>query len=161
MLDRLCEGGYDAIVYNPSGFGGRGSGIEVTTTTAPVHQVSDHPLTTATGSDVATDAEQDGDTLRRQQLTRDRFERQNSGGCAIEYGLSRARCPVVIIAPGYDDRAGLGIHGLMRGPGTSMGPSFGGHGQSRLGEAGTIAGFSGAVSYKLAIMAVASVLNEI
>lgn len=134
--------------------------MAVTTTTTPVHQTNDE-CSTATDSDVAARPEPDRNTPRRQQLMRDSFLRQNGGGCAIEYGLSRARCPVVIISPGDDCYTGLGMHGPIGRPGTGMGPSFGGHIQGRSGEAGTIAGFSGAVSYRLAMMAVASMVDEI
>lgn len=134
--------------------------MAVTTTTAPIHQTND-PCSTATDSDVATRPEQDRNASRRHQLMRDNFRRQDGGGCAIEYGLSRARCPVVIVSPGDDYFAGLGMHGPIGRPGTGLGPSFGGHGQGRSGEAKTIAGFSGAVSYRLAMMAVASVADEV
>lgn len=71
---------------------------------------------------------------------RNGFQKQGGNGRAIEYGLARARCPVVIVSPRDC------VAPEARGPG-------------QLGQ-GAISGFSGVVSYRLAMAAVASVLSE-
>lgn len=143
LLDKLCEGEYDAIVYNPSGFRFRDAGgfAEVSNTS---------PVLTAIDADALVQAEGDEGALRGRQPTRrdsrqhgvrgDVFEKHGGSGRLIEYGLAHARCPVVTVSP-RDDAA----------------PETRALGQ--LGR-GAISGFSGAVSYRLAMMAVASVLKD-
>lgn len=147
LLDKLCEGGYDAIVYNPSGF--RHAGLGYSTATAPAHPAQALP-STAIGANVVVQPEGGKGALRGRQLMRsdsrhrhlwrDDFQEKSGPGRAIEYGLARARCPVVIVAP----RDGTAPE--TRVPG-------------QLGT-GVISGFSGVVSYRLAMVAAASVLDE-
>lgn len=137
LLDKLCEGGYDAIVYNPSGFQVSGlpdSGFRDAPPTAGVSSAAADP-------DAVVQAEGGEGNGSRQRFLRDGYQKRDGRGRAIEYGLARAGCPVVFVSP----RDGTA-------PGTRM-PA------GKLGG-GAISGFSGVVSYRLAMVAVASVLDD-
>jgi len=67
---------------------------------------------------------------------------RDDSGSVIEYGLAHASCPVVVIFPRCKSSGARAL---------DVGHS----------NQAAIAGFSGVVSYRLAVMAVASILNEI
>ncbi len=140
LLDQLCEGGYDAIVYNPSGFGyGRDRIVPASNAVDPVAEY----LLASKAATSRTEGDELPLELRQQQRMQNEFQQHgDSSGSVIEYGIAHAGCPVVILSP--------------------RSKSYGAH-PHELGHLneGTIAGFSGVVSYRLAIMAVASMLNEI
>lgn len=138
MLDKLCEGGYDAVVYNPSGFQHSGAGVSAVTT--PLHPAEGLP-STATDPDVVVQAEGGEGDDTRERFLRDGGRKQGGHGRMVEYGLARARCPVVIVSP--RDGAAPDAHV----PAGQLG-------------GGAISGFSGVVSYRLAMVAVASVLGD-
>lgn len=166
LLDRLCEGGYDAVVYNPSGFSDQGSRA-VVPTAAPNHRTMTEASRTSNNSGTAVHTELADDGFPqpqqsrvdypRQKLWHDDVPRQSGNGSALEYGLERTGCPVVIISPGRDGNLGANIL-----PPTSRGRDVERvlHGyRLERGAEGIIAGFSGAVSYRLAMAAVSSVLD--
>lgn len=177
LLDELCEGGYDAIVYNPSGFGNQAPGTLVTAATTLINEAESNASSAAGGPYAVADAEQDEsysqlrqmqDPLRQQEAedwrhhARDDLpgrqrSRQRSEGSILEYALVRARCPFVVITPRDDVIPGPGR------PASSPDSSLGSAGYSgpsdQVGDRGRISGFSGAVSYRLAMHAVASMLK--
>lgn len=76
-MDELCSGAYDAVVYNPAGFGA----VDLVDTS--------QSRTTETGNDVSQRSE-----------ARERVNVQRPGRFSVlEYGLARVGCPVVIIQP--------------------------------------------------------------
>lgn len=127
LLDQLSERKYDAIVYNPSGFGYGRAGIVPTN---PVHPMNEKQLAANTATNLS---ERDKTPFELQQ---------GDSGRVIEYGLARASCPVVVISPRWK---------LAGARACELGRS----------NHGTISGFSGVVSYRLAMTAVASMLDEI
>ncbi|CAN0174961.1 unnamed protein product [Ectocarpus sp. 6 AP-2014] len=163
LLDRLCEGGYDAVVYNPSGFSNQGLRA-VVPTAAHIHRTTTDasPASNNSGTAVHTEPADDGFPQPqqsrvdnpRQKTWDDNVPRHNGSGSALEYGLERAGCPVVIISPGRDGNLGANML-----PSTSRGPDVDLGCRSERGAEGIIAGFSGAVSYRLAMAAVWSVLD--
>ncbi|CAM9722272.1 unnamed protein product [Ectocarpus sp. 12 AP-2014] len=163
LLDRLCEGGYDAVVYNPSGFSNQGLRVVVPTAASTHQKMTDaSPASNISGTAVHTEPADDGfpqpqqsrvDDPRQKTLDNN-VPRHSGGGSALEYGLKRAGCPVVIISPGRDGNLGANML-----PSTSRGPDVDHGCRSERGAEGIIAGFSGAVSYRLAMAAVSSVLD--
>ncbi|CAM9341251.1 unnamed protein product [Ectocarpus sp. 4 AP-2014] len=163
LLDRLCEGGYDAVVYNPAGFSNQGLRA-VVPTAAPIHRTMTDasPASINSGTAVHTEPADDGFPQPQQPRVADprhktwddNVPRQSGSGSALEYGLERAGCPVVIISPGRDGNLGANML-----PPTSRGPDVDLGCRSERGSEGIIAGFSGAVSYRLAMAAVSSVLD--
>lgn len=99
---------------------------------------------TAKDSDVAIQLEGSPGTLRgrkqHQPLLWNDFQKQDGPGRAIEYGLTRARCPVVIVSPRDGMTPETRVTGQLR--------------------TGAISGFSGVLSYRLAMVAVAGVLDD-
>ncbi|CAB1112969.1 unnamed protein product [Ectocarpus sp. CCAP 1310/34] len=163
LLDRLCEGGYDAVVYNPSGFSNQGLRV-VVPTAAPTHQMMTDasPASNSSGNAAHTEPAEDGFPQSQQSRVddprhktwHDNVPRHSGSGSALEYGLERAGCPVVIISPGRDGNLGANmLQSTSRGPDVDLGC------RSERGAEGIIAGFSGAVSYRLAMAAVSSVLD--
>ncbi|CAM9589976.1 unnamed protein product [Ectocarpus fasciculatus] len=157
LLDRLCEGGYDAVVYNPAGFSNQGLRA-VVPTAAPIHRTMTDASAASNNSGTAVHTEPADDGFPqsqesqvdypRQKMWDDNVPREIGSGSALEYGLERAGCPVVMISPGRDGNLGKNML-----PPNSRGPDV------ERGAEGTIAGFSGAVSYRLAMTAVSSVLE--
>lgn len=143
LLEQLCSGNYDAIVYNPAGF--REPGF-------------------ASSTCLTSDARASSDEVDPQQ--RDSSQQQQmdfaalhclANRSALEYGLRRARCPVVRIFPRDNIRFetnGFPVERTAIGTGSGNGEHYG------VEAGGSIAGFSGVDSYRLAIAAVASMLDE-
>lgn len=148
LLDQLCTGEYDAIVYNPAG-------SRNTISAAP-------PLrglhnTNKGGAEAMHDAtwSQHDDTPRSPTTGHDQghrvaHERTNS---ALSYALARTGCPVIEVRP-HD--ALSGTRGVVRSKGRATHDGSDSNDQRR----GVISGFSGVTSYKLAMAAVASTLEE-
>ncbi|CAM9698516.1 unnamed protein product [Scytosiphon promiscuus] len=177
LLDALCEWDYDAVVYNPSGFGNT---AQETFTTAATRG---GPLEEAGSPQMLADSERDDTDSRRRLLRgpscpeeegrwgdqmRDSApgQRRKRGdeaprlgnGSILMYGLARARCPVVVVVPG--DETTTWRRGPATCPQASSGSDIGSSQSSQLRDRGTISGLSGATSYRLAMDAVASMLDE-
>lgn len=144
LLDRLSRGDYDAIVYNPAG-----SGLE--SAKRSVHSACQGRKSGA-------------DNVDRPSYGEPKSPRQpaehaeavvsitDAHYSALEYGLARAVCPVVRVMPRDAREEGLARPGTARSFPTPC-PSFPQAG-------GVIAGFSGAGSYRLAMAAVGSLLDD-
>lgn len=132
LLDHLCAGKYDAVIYNPAGFG-----AEVVSSDA-------YCMNPSSSSDPAHSRV---DT-RQPSLNEPVWGRGRAldGRRALEYGLIRAGCPIVSLSP-----RDVHLEGVLDGSSS---------GRPLNQAAGYIAGFSGAVSYRLAIAAVADMFES-
>lgn len=157
LLDRICGDDYDAIVYNPAGFGGD----SLCSTGTTVASVASAATTGSVGCDGMRMSIQQPFPLHHGGRDTDMHGVEGLGVLprlhAVEYAIARARCPVIRIVPresysqvGDAARSirGGNHHGFVI-PESSL-----------QGECGVIAGFSGTVSYTLAMAAVARLLEE-
>ena len=136
LLDELCAGDYDAVIYNPAGFSaefvGSASRRYLGSPRDPAHSQLD--------------------ILQPPQPEPARGQGLDDRS-ALEYGLIRAGCPVITLAPRdayLGRRVSRGFRSIEDGVSGLPLDHTGGH----------IAGFSGSISYRLAIAAVAELLES-